>query len=477
MGLAKRLAVCTAFGLGAVFGARAADLSARHAQPIGYVGVCEAHGAGFFYIPGTSTCLRVGGQVRAEYTYRGNAPISNPIVWGYNLAGVVYPRDFANWRGQIVIGLDARTTTEFGTLRTFVRLKETQDTRGAPPLAGGTTILPTGIHAMTGVLQGFGNPYETVDRAFVEFAGLTAGRQESFFDFDAQSYEIISNSVANSDERANLLAYTLKLVNGVTATVSAEDRADRIIDDTTADTLQNRPTTTKAAFQTYAPEPIPDLVGNLNIDQSWGQAQVSGAYHLVDSVPVRLASGAVVTPKAKDGFAGLLGVKFRLPWLAADDSVTVQGSFQQGAMAYVNAVSSYGGLIGIFSHDLVIGVPQNDAFILPDGSIGLSKAWGLYGAVRHYCMPSLYSSLFAAYMKVENPVAAQLFNRIGDNADVWQLGLNAMWSPITSFQIGGEVLYSNMRLSGAFPLATAPPFPTPAETSDWRGRLTLRRAF
>ena len=46
-------------------GARAADLPARQAAPIEYVRICDAYGAGFFYIPGTETCLRVGGLVLA----------------------------------------------------------------------------------------------------------------------------------------------------------------------------------------------------------------------------------------------------------------------------------------------------------------------------------------------------------------------------------------------------------------------------
>ncbi|HET6377215.1 MAG TPA: porin, partial [Methylocella sp.] len=46
--------------------AGAADLPARQAAPIEYVRICDAYGAGFFYIPGTDTCLRVGGLVLGE---------------------------------------------------------------------------------------------------------------------------------------------------------------------------------------------------------------------------------------------------------------------------------------------------------------------------------------------------------------------------------------------------------------------------
>ena len=52
--------------LATVAGAQAADLPTRKAAPVQYVKICDAYGAGFFYIPGTDTCLRVGGLVLAE---------------------------------------------------------------------------------------------------------------------------------------------------------------------------------------------------------------------------------------------------------------------------------------------------------------------------------------------------------------------------------------------------------------------------
>lgn len=47
--------------------AQAADLPAKSATPVEYVRVCSTYGTGFFYVPGTETCLRVGGRIRAEY--------------------------------------------------------------------------------------------------------------------------------------------------------------------------------------------------------------------------------------------------------------------------------------------------------------------------------------------------------------------------------------------------------------------------
>ncbi len=45
--------------------AQAADLPVK-VKPIQYVKVCSLYGAGFYYIPGTDICLKVGGYLRAE---------------------------------------------------------------------------------------------------------------------------------------------------------------------------------------------------------------------------------------------------------------------------------------------------------------------------------------------------------------------------------------------------------------------------
>src|SRR5258705_7508619 len=50
------------------FGAQAADLPVK-AKPVEYVKICNLYGAGFYYIPGTDTCIKIGGYVRADYSY------------------------------------------------------------------------------------------------------------------------------------------------------------------------------------------------------------------------------------------------------------------------------------------------------------------------------------------------------------------------------------------------------------------------
>ena len=66
MKVVKSLLLGSAAGLLTVAGAQAADLPTRKAAPVAYVRICDAYGAGFFYIPGTDTCLKVGGLALFE---------------------------------------------------------------------------------------------------------------------------------------------------------------------------------------------------------------------------------------------------------------------------------------------------------------------------------------------------------------------------------------------------------------------------
>ena len=43
--------------------------SAPSHAAVEYVKICSLYGAGFFYIPGTDTCIRVGGRAAYEFNY------------------------------------------------------------------------------------------------------------------------------------------------------------------------------------------------------------------------------------------------------------------------------------------------------------------------------------------------------------------------------------------------------------------------
>ena len=111
----KSLLLGSAAALAAVSGAHAADaIVAAEPEAMEYVRVCDAFGTGYFYIPGTETCLKIGGYVRTQIEYKKD----------YTLAG-------ADWdpltRGYLTF--EAKSDTEFGALTGFINLETNDDGR------------------------------------------------------------------------------------------------------------------------------------------------------------------------------------------------------------------------------------------------------------------------------------------------------------------------------------------------------------
>ncbi len=134
----------TAAGLMVASGAYAADLPGEAAPvAVDYVKVCDAYGAGFFYIPGTETCLQMSGRVRARIAYTNHAKLS-AATW--SVGGVAYSTEEladlavaagagAKTKNAAVVGdrisfktdarvrFDARTASDLGTVRSFFAMK------------------------------------------------------------------------------------------------------------------------------------------------------------------------------------------------------------------------------------------------------------------------------------------------------------------------------------------------------------------
>ena len=120
----KSLLLGTAAGLLAVAGAQAADMPVK-AAPVQYVKICSLYGDGFYYIPGTDTCLKMGGYVRVQAEYNmggGGVPVGDSA--GGEAAQGRFTRDLTNdinYRVRGAISWDVRQQTEYGTLRTYIR--------------------------------------------------------------------------------------------------------------------------------------------------------------------------------------------------------------------------------------------------------------------------------------------------------------------------------------------------------------------
>src|SRR5579862_9413450 len=76
----KRILLGSAAAVGWAAGAQAADLPVK-AKPVEYVKVCSLYGAGFWYVPGTDTCLKIGSFVRVQTSWNTDSS-DTPIGLG-----------------------------------------------------------------------------------------------------------------------------------------------------------------------------------------------------------------------------------------------------------------------------------------------------------------------------------------------------------------------------------------------------------
>lgn len=114
----KSLLLGSAAALAAVSGAQAADaIVAAEPEPLEYVRVCDAFGTGYFYIPGTETCLKVGGYVRFEV---GFGPGAYQVTNG---AGVVTGNSDWDTYTRAQLDFTAKSDTELGTLTSVASVR------------------------------------------------------------------------------------------------------------------------------------------------------------------------------------------------------------------------------------------------------------------------------------------------------------------------------------------------------------------
>ena len=119
----KSLLLGSAAALVAVSGARAADaVVVAEPEPMEYVRVCDTYGAGFYYIPGTETCLRVGGYVRYDIGVGDLFGLKTSSTRRTSPTAIIeHQRHLLQARSRFSCVLDARSETELGTLRGYMR--------------------------------------------------------------------------------------------------------------------------------------------------------------------------------------------------------------------------------------------------------------------------------------------------------------------------------------------------------------------
>jgi len=149
----KSLLLGSAAAFAVVSGARAADVVVAQPEPVEYVKVCDAYGAGFFYIPGTDTCLQISGYVWGQVQGASGHFDDEDLTASY-----YGPEGGMTMSERYRINFDVRSQTELGTLRGYIRLQG--DNSGSA--LGYSTDIPTGA-----------------DQAYLDFLGFRIGYSET----------------------------------------------------------------------------------------------------------------------------------------------------------------------------------------------------------------------------------------------------------------------------------------------------------
>jgi len=246
----KSLLLGSAAALIAVSGARAADaVVVAEPEPAEYVRICDVYGAGYFYIPGTETCLRVGGYIRYDIGIgdrEGTRDVTDRLNGGLNDTYYKQGRfSLRTWTGQ---------ETELGTLKTYTETRFNFGTGGALSTAG--------------------NKGASLNFAWIQLGGLRIGRDESAFDtFTGYAGNVIQDTlVPYGGFDTNLISYTFDAGNGFSAVVSLEQGSG-------AFSLVSRPGDTWVLDDNTIDSYAPHVVIGAKYTQGWGGISGVVAYN------------------------------------------------------------------------------------------------------------------------------------------------------------------------------------------------------
>ena len=493
MKMVKSLLLGSAAGLVAVAGAQAADLPVK-AKPVEYVKVCSLYGAGFFYIPGTDTCIKLGGAVRVQAEFNtgaGGVPvgIGSATEAAQGLQTRTATND-TNFRTRGYFSIDARQQTEYGTLRSYFRFGVQQTT-------------PVDGNSNSGVAFW--------DRAFIQFAGFTVGRTVSFYDGVTWADFGYNNPRTTFDSGANgvtLWAYTAQFGNGISASLSAEDPNARFRNVTQAVIAApglNLPASNGLANQSATNNGFlfPDVVGNLRVDQAWGSAQVMAAMHDA-SGGYYGATNSTGHPNNAFGWAVGGAFSINLPSFGATSNVNSQPNVDQLKASFSYGVGAVGYVTNMNGASLLANGNTSFAFTQQtDGyyntatgtapQVQFSTAWSAYGGYQHLWTPNWRTSLYGGYIAYTAPAQQKIDDGcatglIGNCSDwhVWQVGTRTQWNPVSQLDIGVDVLYSKIgsELVGcAVPAACSTALPghagalTAADQDVWSVMFRVQRNF
>ncbi|MBL8582971.1 MAG: porin [Rhizobiaceae bacterium] len=244
----KSLLLGSAAALVAVTGARAADaVVVAEPEPMDYVRICDTYGAGFYYIPGTETCLKVSGYFRYDIGVGDAWGLTSYDKKDWYDNGEYDENDTYYKRARFQLRVDARSETELGTLRAYAALNFQWDTK-----------------------QGYDDvgPYVyadnawAVEHAYLELGGLRIGKTDSLFStFTNYAGGVIHDDmVPYGPFDTHQIAYTFTGGNGFTAAVALEEGDSAVY-----------------TLDSY----VPHVVAGIGFTQGWGGVSAVVGYDSV----------------------------------------------------------------------------------------------------------------------------------------------------------------------------------------------------
>src|SRR5579872_6027452 len=449
MTLIKSILLASAAGFVSVAAAQAADLPTRKAAPAEYVKICNVGGMAGWILPGSDTCFKISGYITGQIE-AGNLRKSYAWTYGPGFAGVglgtpTFDRHEFGWTTRANIDFDARQDTAYGVLRGYAEIQ----------FENGNGFDNTGTGAY-------------INRAYVQWAGLTAGKANSFFSFfgGGEGWANLFSPDQQGFNQPDLLAYTATFGGGFSATIAAQSSGSNGF---------SGPGTQFAAGgnATWGGQRWPDFVAALRVDQSWGAAQLSGVAH-----NVRLGDG-LGSPVGNTldtwGWGVLGGVKFNLPTFGPGDNFQVQAVYTRTAICYSGIPDGIWGENGAVNGN---GLPMvvADAWSNGNGSWATPMVLSVTATFEHHFSPVFSLDPEFAYANLH--WSNVLGNVIPSNANSWIVGAVAHWDPVPHLDFAFELLYQNTHQSTPAGAALAPGVASfPNNTDGLAGRFYVTRDF
>ena len=453
MNAMKGLLLGTAAGLVAMTGAQAADLPVK-AKPVEYVKVCSLYGAGFFYVPGTDTCLKIGMYLRSDHGYGQLGSTASYTTTnsntGSNANGARTGQDLYSFRARINLTTDWRTQSDYGVIRAYAAIIA-QQTNGSTT----NDAAPTG---QAGFL-----------RAFIQFAGFTVGHAVSYFDFfNGADYGYVPGNTASTGVLGtDIIAYTWQLGNGWSASLNIEDptvgRSKTVIN-ASAPAGTSFPIAAAVATDTQRAW-TPDIAGNVRIDQAWGSAQIMGALHQASggyyagtgTTNPATTSLTITNGHPSDAWGYAVGAGLKLNnFLMPRDKIELQVTYAKGATGYVAGQNqSIFGAGQTYSQGFL-----SDGVFVTGSGVQLTEAWNVQVGYEHNWNAQWRTSIYDTYAAVNYGGAATAMlcgTAVNSNSQFGMTGLTncspsyssnnlstrTAWNPHPTLEIGLDLIWSH----------------------------------